>query len=176
MLKSIERYRIGQIRLIRTVFFSSLCYVKTLPISSLVPPMIVLLCKVSYLVSNADVQADILTESGSQSTHDLSSVRFVLSGAAPLSSELMEQLVKTLPNVAIGQGYGMTESCAALTFPRLDMKVGMSGTLGNAGVLLPGVTAKVIKDDGTAAGFGEQGELYVTAPSLALGYHENETA
>ena len=105
--------------------------------------------------------------------HDLSSVRFVMSGAAPLSAELTEQLVKVLPDASIGQAYGMTESSTALTFPRLDMKI---CTLGSSGRLLPGVTAKVIKDDGTLAGFDEQGELYVKAPSLAVGYYKNPEA
>lgn len=76
-------------------------------------------------------------------------------------------------NVSIGQAYGMIESCVTISFPRLDMKV---CTLGSSGVLLPDVTAKVIKEDGTVAGFGEQGQLYVKAPSLALGYYQNEAA
>lgn len=38
--------------------------------------------------------------------YDLSHVKFCMSGAAPLSGELMEQLHKVLPNAAIGQGYG----------------------------------------------------------------------
>lgn len=103
----------------------------------------------------------------------MSSVRFVMSGAAPLSAELTEQLIKVLPNASISQAYGMTESCTTLTFPRLDMKI---CTLGSSGVLLPGVTAKVVKEDGTLAGFDEQGELFVKAPSLALGYYKNPEA
>lgn len=96
-----------------------------------------------------------------------------MSGAAPLSAELTEQLIRILPNASIGQAYGMTESCTTLTFPRLDMKI---CTLGSSGVLLPGVTAKVVKEDGTLAGFNEQGELYVKAPSVALGYYKNPEA
>ncbi|TCD60045.1 hypothetical protein EIP91_010839, partial [Steccherinum ochraceum] len=64
----------------------------------IVPPMIVLFCK------DPEVKK-----------HDLSSIRFVMSGAAPLSAELTQQLVKVLPNATIGQAYGMTESCTTLT-------------------------------------------------------------
>ena len=39
--------------------------------------------------------------------YDLSHVRFCISGAAPLSSELTQQLMKVIPNAQIGQGYGM---------------------------------------------------------------------
>lgn len=39
--------------------------------------------------------------------YDLSQVRFCISGAAPLSKELTQQLIKVMPNAEIGQGYGM---------------------------------------------------------------------
>jgi 4-coumarate--CoA ligase len=38
--------------------------------------------------------------------YDLSSVRTVMSGAAPLSPELCEAFIKRLPNSIIIQGYG----------------------------------------------------------------------
>lgn len=40
--------------------------------------------------------------------YDLSSVRWVFSGAAPLGSELVEDMLKRYPKWGIGQGYGMT--------------------------------------------------------------------
>lgn len=50
------------------------------------------------------------------------------------------------------------------------------GVPGSAGRLLPGVVARVMKADGTFAGFNEPGELQVKMPSLALGYWYNEEA
>lgn len=50
------------------------------------------------------------------------------------------------------------------------------GTIGSAGELIPGIVAKVVKADGSLALDGEQGELVVTGPSMALGYYENPTA
>ena len=46
---------------------------------------------------------------GSKETdkYDLSSVRFVFSGAAPLGIELTEDLLKKFPKWNVGQGYGM---------------------------------------------------------------------
>ena len=84
----------------------------------------------------------------------------------------------------------MTESCTTLTWFPLSQHI---GTPGSAGQLLPGVVARVVKDDGsliprraissakgeTAYGGteGEEvGELQVRAPSLAQGYWRNEKA
>ena len=50
------------------------------------------------------------------------------------------------------------------------------GTIGGAGGLLPGIVAKVVKPDGTLASDGEQGELVVKGPSMALGYYKNPAA
>lgn len=50
------------------------------------------------------------------------------------------------------------------------------GTIGGAGGLLPGIIAKVVKSDGTLASDGEQGELVVKGPSMALGYYGNPAA
>ena len=105
--------------------------------------------------------------------YDLSSVRHLMSGAAPLSSELTTQLVQVLPACWIGQAYGMTETCTAVTFPPVDRKI---GTLGSGGVLLPGCTARVLRPDGALAAHGEPGELVVTGPSVALGYMNNPQA
>lgn len=68
---------------------------------------------------------------------------------------------------------GMTETCTTVSLVPPEQKV---GTTNSAGQLLPGVTARVVKPDGTLAKEGEQGELIVTGPSMALGYYKNPEA
>ena len=103
---------------------------------------------------------------------NFSQVKFCLSGAAPLGGDLMNQMTQVFPNSFIGQGFGMTEGCTiAMLSP--DRKI---GTLGSAGMLIPGVKAKVLKADGSLGKEGEQGELVVAGPGMALGYHSNPTA
>lgn len=41
---------------------------------------------------------------------------------------------------------------------------------------MPGVVAKVIKQDGTLAGYDEPGELVIKTPSVAMAYAGNEKA
>lgn len=71
---------------------------------------------------------------------DLSSVREVVCGAAPLSREVAQVVQARLPGVELRQGYGMTESSITITItpPR-------SNRPESVGMLLPGIVAKVIK-------------------------------
>jgi len=105
--------------------------------------------------------------------YDLSGIRYLISGAAPLSAELVHQLTKVMPTAQIGQGYGLTESCTSISLYPTSQKIGVPGS---AGQLNPGVVARVVKSDGSLAGYNEPGELRVKSPSLALGYWDNEPA
>lgn len=67
----------------------------------------------------------------------------------------------------------MTETCTSVTMWPVAQKRGSSGS---GGVLLPGVVARVMRPDGSSAGPGEVGELWIKSPSLALGYANNATA
>ncbi|KAI9461168.1 amp dependent CoA ligase [Russula earlei] len=122
----------------------------------MVPPMVLLLCK-----------------HPATKNYDFSHVRLLLCGAAPLSADLTETLTSILPNAHIGQGYGMTETSTTVCMFPLSQKI---GTHGSAGQLIPGVRARILKEDGTLAKVGEPGELCINTPALALGYLNNEKA
>jgi acyl-CoA synthetase (AMP-forming)/AMP-acid ligase II len=117
--------------------------------------------------------AVLLAKHPATKNYDISHVRFLGIGAAPVSAELQEQVVKVIPNAEVGQAYGMTETCTVVSLFPLSQRI---GTPGSAGVFIPGLRARIMKPDGTVARPGEQGELYVTGPSMALGYHNNEKA
>ena len=67
----------------------------------------------------------------------------------------------------------MTEVVTGVSFLPQDRQV---ATAGSAGVLLPGFIARVVKPDGSLAGYDEPGELHLSTPSLSLGYLENPNA
>ncbi|KAI0270029.1 amp dependent CoA ligase [Gloeopeniophorella convolvens] len=117
--------------------------------------------------------AVLLAKHPATKKYNLSHVRLFGCGAAPVSAELQEQVVKVLPDAEVGQGYGMTETSAVVSMFPISQKI---GTPGGAGTLLPGIRARVVKPDGSLAKRGEQGEMYVTGPSMALGYYGNEAA
>lgn len=105
------------------------------------------------------------------SRYDLSSVKEILCGAAPLSKDLEARVSKKF-NVRITQGWGMTETtCAATGVPYYE-----NHRTGSVGVLMPNTEAKLITEDGKYASVGEGGELYVRGPQIALGYWRNAQA
>ena len=46
----------------------------------------------------------------------------------------------------------------------------------SVGILLSGVEARVVREDGQLAALNEPGELYVRSGSVALGYWKNQEA
>ena len=68
---------------------------------------------------------------------------------------------------------GMTETSTAVTMTSALEKIGKPGS---AGVAVPGVRFRIVKEDGTLAKLGERGELVVKSPSNALRYWENPKA
>uniref|UniRef100_A0A6N2KYU7 4-coumarate--CoA ligase n=1 Tax=Salix viminalis TaxID=40686 RepID=A0A6N2KYU7_SALVM len=87
-------------------------------VAAVVPPLVLALAK-NPMVAN----------------YDLSSIRIVLSGAAPLGKELEEALRNRIPQAVLGQGYGMTEAgpvlsmCLAFSKQPLPTKSGSCGTV-----------------------------------------------
>jgi long-chain acyl-CoA synthetase len=90
--------------------------------------------------------------------YDLSELRYVVSGGAPLPTEVAEELIRRLPQVEIREGYGLTESSALVT----STPPGGS-RLGSVGQAAPGVEMRIDGDD-------EIGEICVRSPSVMLGY------
>lgn len=102
---------------------------------------------------------------------DLSSVKNILCGAAPLSRDLQNAVQKRF-RLNVVQGWGMTEvTCGAIHIPG-----GRSDDSGCVGMLDPNCECKVINDDGQLARPGEPGEMYVRGPNVCLGYWKNEQA
>ncbi|KAJ6517906.1 acetyl-CoA synthetase-like protein [Mycena vitilis] len=120
---------------------------------SLVPPILTLFCKHPAMKDA-----------------DLSSLRVIFVGGAPVSVHLAEAMGEIVPQAVVEQGYGMTELTGILTMPPLHRRVATEAV----GHSLPGCTARVVKPDGSLAGVGETGELYVAGPSLATHYVNNE--
>jgi acyl-CoA synthetase (AMP-forming)/AMP-acid ligase II len=105
------------------------------------------------------------------SRYDLSSVRNILCGAAPLSRHLQNR-IQTRFRTNVVQGWGMTEvTCGAMHVPG-----GHYDESGSVGMLDPNCEARLLDEDGNPVKPGEAGELYIRGPNICLGYWKNETA
>ena len=103
--------------------------------------------------------------------YNLSNVKWLFSGAAPLGREVTA-LVETRLKVKVRQGYGMTEASPATHYivPGRERP-------GKAGQLLPSTEGRIV-DPATGAdlGVGEAGELWVRGPQVMKGYLNNPEA
>ncbi|KAH9969757.1 hypothetical protein BC827DRAFT_31263 [Russula dissimulans] len=112
--------------------------------------------------------AVLLAEHLVTKNYDISHVRCLVGGSALLS---YEQVVKSPPNTWVGHAYGMSKTCAVVSLSPPTQRI---HTPESTGVLLMGLRGRIVKPDGTLAKQDEQGELYVTGPSVALRYLNNE--
>jgi len=98
--------------------------------------------------------------------YDLTSLRMLHSGAAPLTRELTETLWNRL-KIPVKQGYGLSET-AAVTHMQLPHEWAKFTT--SVGKLVPNMEAKIVNSEGREAAEGEEGELWVKGPNVFLGY------
>jgi long-chain acyl-CoA synthetase len=100
--------------------------------------------------------------------YDLSSIRLVASGAAPLPVPVMEQMLKSFPGV-VTEAYGLTECTMASNFnpaTREGLKVG------SVGLPLFDTEVRIVDlETGTKELLpGEVGELCIKGPQVMQGY------
>jgi acyl-CoA synthetase (AMP-forming)/AMP-acid ligase II len=123
---------------------------------SLVPPLVLALGK-SPLVDN----------------YDLSSLRMISSGAAPLGPELQTLVAKRL-NCIVYQGYGLTEVSGACHVSPGDPDKIKPGSVGPA---LPNTLSRIVDvESGKDLGPDERGELWVKGDIVMTGYLNNDQA
>uniref|UniRef100_A0A0D9VJT6 4-coumarate--CoA ligase n=1 Tax=Leersia perrieri TaxID=77586 RepID=A0A0D9VJT6_9ORYZ len=123
-------------------------------VAAVVPPLVLALAK------NPDVER-----------HDLSSIRIVLSGAAPLGKELEDALRARLPQAIFGQGYGMTEAGPVLSMCPAFAKEPTPAKSGSCGTVVRNAELKVIDPDtGFSLGRNLPGEICIRGPQIMKGY------
>jgi long-chain acyl-CoA synthetase len=97
--------------------------------------------------------------------YDLSALRFVYSGAAPLPPAVAAEFERRVPSVAVLEGYGCTETSGIIsTMPPL---VPRPGTVGKA---VPGVDIRIVGGDGIDSPTGSDGEIVVRGPNVMAHY------
>ncbi len=107
------------------------------------------------------------------SHYDISSLQYVMSGAAPIGeAQLLAAGERVL--CPVHQGYGLTE-----TSPVVIKEPDLLATTkhGTVGVLMPNTEAMIIDTEtGEPLGFNQTGELLLRGPQVMMGYLNNPEA
>jgi len=113
----------------------------------------------------------LLALANSDSSADLSSVRYVMSGAAPLPLDVARRVAERF-GVTVVQGYGMTEASPVTHISLLGRD--KEGTVGPP---VADTRQKVVDlESGETLPVGEIGELLVSGPQVMLGYFNRPEA
>ncbi|KAF2430804.1 phenylacetyl-CoA ligase-like protein [Tothia fuscella] len=122
----------------------------------LVPPIIILFSKNRPMLDK----------------YDLSAVKAIFTGAAPLGEETAQEIQKQYPSWLIRQGYGLTETCTVVSSTaNHDVWFGSSGSI------ITSVLCRIVTVDGKeVTEYDTPGELLVNSPAVVLGYLNNDKA
>ena len=103
--------------------------------------------------------------------HDLSSLRWLMSGSAPLPTELAGRIEDTFGPL-LYNFYGATES-GVVTLARPGEHTARPGTIGR---LVRGSSVRLLDPDGRPVPEGEVGEIWVSSRMVIGGYFRNAAA
>ncbi|KAG4932441.1 hypothetical protein JHK87_046443 [Glycine soja] len=109
--------------------------------------------------------------------YDVSSIRMIMSGAAPMGKELEDSVRAKLPNATLGQGYGMTEAGPVLSMCLAFAKEPMQVKSGACGTVVRNAEMKIIDPDtGASLHRNQAGEICIRGNQIMKGYLNDQEA
>lgn len=105
--------------------------------------------------------------------YDLSSLKVIVSGAAPLGADLTAACAKRL-NCIVKQGYGLTETSPVTHVDLDDPSKIKPGSVGRS---IPNTEVRIVDNvEGKDPGVNERGEVWLRGPQVMKGYLNNAEA
>ncbi|HQQ98979.1 MAG TPA: AMP-binding protein [Cyclobacteriaceae bacterium] len=92
------------------------------------------------------------------------SLRLFVCGSAPLPAQVLDAFREKYGHTIL-ERYGMTETLMNISNPYFGTR-----KAGTVGLPLPGISAKVMNEDGSPAVVGAVGEVYIKGPNVFAGY------
>lgn len=132
--------------------------------------------KATHLYVAPPVMVELIKRREFVSGYELSSLKYLVGGAAPLGKDLMQECTKILPHVHVIQGYGMTEACGLVSIenPKEGSLISVSGS---TGTLIPSVESRIINlATLTPLPPNQLGEIWLRGPTIMQGYFNNPEA
>ena len=102
-----------------------------------------------------------------RSTDNLRSLTHLNIYGVALRRKFIRELADKLPHISLGTGYGMTETCGAISVVS-GMELLDNPEL--SGPVLPSVNIKIVDHDGREAARGDYGEIWVRGAMVMQGY------
>ncbi|MEM6486198.1 MAG: AMP-binding protein, partial [Pseudomonadota bacterium] len=99
--------------------------------------------------------------------HDVSSLKTMGGGGAPMQPDLVGKVPERLPNTRPNTGYGMTETCGIIAALALEFYLDRPTSVGP---VMPNFEARCVGEDGQVLGPNEIGELHVKGAPVIRGY------
>jgi fatty-acyl-CoA synthase len=112
-----------------------------------------------------------LTRSPRWADADLSSVRNLMAGGAPVPAALIHSYLRR--GLRFSQGYGMTETAPGATFLEAPESAGHAGS---AGLPVFFTDVRCVRPDLTDTAPGEPGEVIIRGPNVTPGYWNDRAA
>ncbi len=109
---------------------------------------------------------NFMMQAAGDTSYDLGSLRYCLSGGAGMPVAVMEAFEKRF-DVRILEGYGLSEASPVTAFTPVD---GRPRKVGSIGISVPLVEQKVFDENDNEVPVGEIGELVVRGPNVMKGY------
>jgi acyl-CoA synthetase (AMP-forming)/AMP-acid ligase II len=117
-----------------------------------------------------------MTELQRHDPHDLSSLRLLGHGGAPITLKDLQAFHETCPHVELVGMYGATEMGPLATAVEHQERLLGSERFRSCGRAVIGQELAILDDDGRALPVGEVGEIAVRGPAVMMGYWENKEA
>ncbi|MDN5605824.1 MAG: AMP-binding protein, partial [Kocuria sp.] len=130
----------------------------------------------TYMAGPATVYTALLAHPTATADH-FSPFKRIMSGGAPLPEGLVNKFHEKT-GVYIGQGYGLTETCAQVATVPHGLKAPVDPDSGNlsCGLPQPDTMIRILDDDGNPLGPNEIGEVAISGPEVVSEYINNEKA
>ncbi|TFG05762.1 MAG: long-chain-fatty-acid--CoA ligase [Promethearchaeota archaeon] len=106
---------------------------------------------------------------------DLSSLKFVICGAAPLPVSLMREFEDTF-QCKIVEGYGLTEGTCASSVNPMPTETEDRRKIGSIGIPLPDTEMKIVDINGNEVAPSVNGEIITRGDNVMKGYFKNPEA
>ncbi|MDM5197071.1 class I adenylate-forming enzyme family protein [Fictibacillus enclensis] len=108
-----------------------------------------------------------------EETPVLPDLKILACGSGNMPAEVIKELKDWMPQMAFRTVYGLSETTSPATiFPR---DAATSPYIGSSGLPIPGVSIKIMGENGREQGNGVTGEIWIAGPNVIEAYYRQDT-